>query len=49
MAVPTQYRLSWFPELGKDNREDWFLKLNPLGKVPTVVRGDDVVSDQPQG
>ena len=31
------------PELGKDNREDWFLKLNPLGKVPTIVRGDDVV------
>ncbi|CAN0405950.1 unnamed protein product [Ascophyllum nodosum] len=30
-------------ELGKDNREDWFLKLNPLGKVPTIVRGDDVV------
>eukprot|EP00752_Nemacystus_decipiens_P016123 g14418.t1 len=30
-------------ELGKDNREDWFLKLNPLGKVPTIVCGDDVV------
>lgn len=31
-------------ELGKDNRQDWFLKLNPLGKVPTIVCGDDVVS-----
>lgn len=31
-------------EVGKDNREDWFLKLNPLGKVPTIVCGDDVVS-----
>eukprot|EP00904_Undaria_pinnatifida_P013553 jgi/Undpi1/9328/HiC_scaffold_26.g11786.m1 len=30
-------------ELGKDNREEWFLKLNPLGKVPTVVCGDDVI------
>lgn len=30
-------------ELGKDNKEAWFLKLNPLGKVPTVVCGDDVV------
>ncbi|CAM9822839.1 unnamed protein product [Pylaiella littoralis] len=30
-------------ELGKDNKEDWFLKLNPLGKVPTIVCGDDVV------
>eukprot|EP00904_Undaria_pinnatifida_P013556 jgi/Undpi1/9330/HiC_scaffold_26.g11788.m1 len=29
--------------LGKDNREEWFLKLNPLGKVPTVVCGDDVI------
>ncbi|CAM9437007.1 unnamed protein product [Choristocarpus tenellus] len=30
-------------ELGKDNREEWYLNINPLGKVPAVVCGEDVV------
>eukprot|EP00903_Cladosiphon_okamuranus_P011550 g10873.t1 len=40
LGVPFEFHAM---ELGKDNREDWFLKLNPLGKVPTIVCGDDVV------
>ncbi|CAM9470422.1 unnamed protein product [Scytosiphon promiscuus] len=40
LGVPFEFHAM---ELGKDNREDWFLKLNPLGKVPTVVCGDDVI------
>ncbi|CAM9946832.1 unnamed protein product [Discosporangium mesarthrocarpum] len=30
-------------ELGKDNKEEWYLNINPLGKVPAVVCGEDVV------
>nr|WEU39136.1 glutathione S-transferase [Saccharina japonica] len=40
LGVPFEFHAM---ELGKDNREEWFLKLNPLGKVPTIVCGDDVV------
>lgn len=49
MAYLRRVLCLWSPsdchaELMKDNREEWFLKLNPLGKVPTIVCGDDVVS-----
>ncbi|CAM9243640.1 unnamed protein product [Ectocarpus sp. 6 AP-2014] len=40
LGVPFKFHAM---ELGKDNREEWFLKLNPLGKVPTIVCGDDVI------
>ncbi|EME30168.1 Glutathione S-transferase L3 [Galdieria sulphuraria] len=32
-------------ELGKDNREPWFLELNPLGKVP-VLRVREAVEEK---
>ncbi len=30
-------------ELGKDNKTDWFLALNPNGTVPVIKHGDTVV------
>ena len=29
----------------KEQKEDWYLKLNPLGTVPILVDGEDVVRD----
>ncbi|MBD2770695.1 glutathione S-transferase family protein [Iningainema tapete] len=30
-------------ELGKDNKTDWFLELNPNGTVPVIKHGDTVI------
>eukprot|EP00611_Tribonema_gayanum_P012360 TRINITY_DN22990_c0_g1_i1.p1 TRINITY_DN22990_c0_g1~~TRINITY_DN22990_c0_g1_i1.p1 ORF type:complete len:269 (-),score=58.24 TRINITY_DN22990_c0_g1_i1:333-1139(-) len=30
-------------ELGRDNKQDWYQKINPVGKVPAVQAGDDIV------
>eukprot|EP00638_Chattonella_subsalsa_P005865 CAMPEP_0117748374 /NCGR_PEP_ID=MMETSP0947-20121206/9072_1 /TAXON_ID=44440 /ORGANISM="Chattonella subsalsa, Strain CCMP2191" /LENGTH=222 /DNA_ID=CAMNT_0005566013 /DNA_START=270 /DNA_END=938 /DNA_ORIENTATION=- len=30
-------------QLGVDNKQDWYLAINPSGKVPAVVSGGDVV------
>lgn len=32
-----------FKEVDLKNKPDWFLKLTPIGKVPTLVVGDDIL------
>ena len=29
----------------KENLQDWYLKLNPAGVVPTLVDGDNVIKE----